>query len=536
MNHPAQTLVACTGATAGAGAVRALGALLLGAALLGVAAAQAAPTEVVQIETGKLQGVVEAGVQKFLGIPYAARPVGALRWQPPQAPAAWSDVRQANQFGPFCPQQQRGVFAAPSTTEDCLYLNVFAPQAATGGARRAVMVWFYGGGLYSGESNDYDASKLVSRGDVLVVTLNYRVGALGFLSHPALNGEGHAAVNYGIMDQQFALKWVHDNIAAFGGDPDNVTIFGQSGGGTSVMANLASPLSKGLFHRAINQSGTRVAITKPETMLQCGQDFAAAVGCADKGAACLRALTVEQVLDKQAVVTAVVSDFPSVDGQVIRRRAYETFDDGDFNRVPIFTGLVQDEQAFFMPELRTKKPLTDEEYKKYAASFGAVHADKLLTSYPLAKYSSPTLAEIAMSQGSKACTARMLNRAWAKYVPLYSFEFRDRTAPSYFPATSYPMGAYHTAELQYLFPLFRGGQGTAHPLSAAQEKLSDRMVDYWTSFARTGVPTAAGAVAAPKFDAAKDDLLVLDLAGPKVEEGYGVTNNCALWDTILSYR
>src|SRR5882724_2752940 len=212
-------------------------------------------------------------------------------------------------------------------------------------AHHPVMVWFYGGGLFSGESNDYDGSKLASRGGVIVVTFNFRVGALGFLSHPAINAEGHPFANYGIMDQQLALKWVQRNIAAFGGDPDNVTIFGQSGGGTAVMANLQSPLSKGLFHRAINQSGTRIALTTPETSLKLGQEFAAAAGCANQSAACLRALTVEQVLKNQAGIVSRVSDFPSVDGTVITRSAFEAFKTGDYNRVPILTGLVRDEQA-----------------------------------------------------------------------------------------------------------------------------------------------------------------------------------------------
>ncbi len=198
------------------------------------------------MSSGDVQGLAVNGVGQFLGIPYAAPPAGGLRWRPPQEPAASKETRETTKFGGTCAQQQRGVFAAPSNTEDCLYLNVYTPEAKPqANAKRPVMVWFYGGGLFSGESNDYDGSKLASRGGVIVVTLNFRVGALGFLSHPAINAEGHPFANYGIMDQQFALRWVQRNIAAFGGDPQNVTIFGQSGGGTAVMANLQSPLSKG---------------------------------------------------------------------------------------------------------------------------------------------------------------------------------------------------------------------------------------------------------------------------------------------------
>jgi len=518
-----------------------LGAACLG--LFGVATAHAqtpALTGIVHASAGDIRGSRADGVAKYLGIPYAAPPVGDLRWKPPQEAARWTHTLAATKFANFCPQQQRGVFAAPSSTEDCLYLNIFAPDAKPSRrAKRPVMVWFYGGGLFSGESNDYDGSKLTRRGDVIVVTLNYRIGALGFLSHAAINAEGHPFANYGIMDQQLALKWVQRNIAAFGGDPKNVTIFGQSGGGTAVMSNLASPLSKGLFQRAINESGTRIAVTKPETALKAGEDFAIAAGCTDQSAKCLRALSVDQVLNNQTPIVRYVSDFPSIDGTVITRTALDSFSQGAFNRVPILTGLVQDEQSFFMPELNTKKPLTAEEFNRYAASFGAAHTEKLLQKYPISAYPSPSLAEIAMAQGSKACTARLLNRQWSKYVPVFSYEFRDQMAPSYFPDVSYPMRAYHTSELQFLFPMFRGGQGTAKPLSAAQEKLSDQMVDYWTSFARTGVPSGKPASAATRwlrYAEAKDNVKYLDLAGSKVIDGYGEGYGCGLWDGILSYR
>jgi para-nitrobenzyl esterase len=527
-------------------AVRALPALLsamLGLAAAGAQAQDAQTTGIVHTQEGDVQGLAADSIGKFLGIPYAAPPVGDLRWRPPQDVQPWAQTLQATKFANWCPQQQRGVFAAPSSTEDCLYLNVFTPDATpSASAKRPVMVWFYGGGLFSGESNDYDGSKLAKRGGVVVVSLNYRIGALGFFSHPAINGEGHPYANYGIMDQQSALKWVQRNIAAFGGDPKNVTIFGQSGGGTAVLANLQSPLSKGLFHRAINESGTRIAVTPPATMLKLGEDFAKTAGCTDQSAACLRSLTVDQVLANQAGITRVVSDFPSVDGTVITSSAFAAFSKGNYNKVPILTGLVQDEQAFFMAELNTKVPLTAEEFDRYAASFGAEHKDKLLKKYPLQDYASPSLAEIAMAQGSKACTARSLDRAWAKHAPVYAYEFRDRTAPSYFPETSYPMRAYHTSELQFLFPLFHGGQGTSKPLSAEQEKLSDMMVDYWTSFARAGSPNHGGkgkADAPPawaRYSAQKDNIQVLDLPAPKAAQGYGKENDCALWDPVLSWK
>jgi para-nitrobenzyl esterase len=508
---------------------------------IGVRAQAAQQTRIVHIADGNLQGLSADMIDRFLGIPYAAPPVGDLRWKPPQAPARWAQTLQATTFGNTCAQQQRGVFAKPSNSEDCLYLNVFAAHAADAPtSKQPVMVWFYGGGLFSGESNDYDGSKLVQRGHVVVVTLNYRVGALGFLSHPAINAEHHPYINYGIMDQQLALKWVQQNIAAFGGDPGNVTIFGQSGGGTAVMANLVSPLSKGLFHRAINESGTRIGNTDPAMALQAGKDFATAAGCSDQSAACLRALSVDEVLAHQTDIAKYLgATFPTIDGTVITHSAFEAFSTGQFNRVPILNGLVADEQAFFLPEANTHRPLAKEDVEEYAASFGSEHTDTLLNKYPLAHYASPSLDEIAMAQGMKSCVARLLDRQWAKYVPVYAYEFDDRTAPSYFAELSYPMRAYHTAELQYLFPLFHGGQGTPHPLNDAQQQLSDQIIDYWTTFARYGIPdhdNIARLPAWPPYSADKDNIQTLDYPAPKPVEGYGNANDCSVWDSILAFK
>jgi para-nitrobenzyl esterase len=202
-------------------------------------------------------------------------------------------------------------------------------------------------------------------------------------------------------------------------------------------------------------------------------------------------------------------------------------------------GLVEDEQAFFLPEANTHKALTSDDVKDYAASFGSAHTDTLLSKYPLASYASPSLAEIAMAQGMKSCVARLLDRQWAKYVPVYAYEFDDRTAPSYFPDLSYPMRAYHTAELQYLFPLFHGGQGTPHPLNDTQQKLSDQIVDYWTTFARYGKPNHDSAKHLPewpRYSAETDNFLVLNSPALKTADGYGKANDCALWDAVLSFK
>ncbi len=208
----------------------------------------------VQTEYGGVKGFIKDGVRTFLGMPLAAPPVGNLRWRPPVKPAKWRGVRDATEYGDMCAQNKRLLdFGAPSTSEDCLYINVFAPTKPA--RKRPVMLWIHGGGHTVGASDGHDGSALVQEKDVLVVTFNYRLNAFGFLVHPALDGGGKTT-NYGLLDQQFALDWVKKNIAAFGGDPDNVTIFGESDGAIGVLYQLISPKSKGLFHRAIIESGS----------------------------------------------------------------------------------------------------------------------------------------------------------------------------------------------------------------------------------------------------------------------------------------
>jgi len=261
----------------------------------------AAPeSPVVATDLGQVRGVSNGATQQFLGIPYAAPPVGDLRWRPPQEPERWNGVRDATSFGPHCPQVATP-YGTPSMTEDCLFLNVFTPPKTNQGRPHLlpVMFWIHGGGLVVGESDGYDPSNLVAQG-VVVVTINYRIGELGFLAHSALTAESPkgASGNYGLLDQQAALRWVRRNIRAFGGDPDNVTIFGQSAGGLSVQSQLASPLAAGLFHKAIVESGA-YSLQQPSLAAAeaIGAVFAASAGCAvPSTAACLRSLPVQVIL------------------------------------------------------------------------------------------------------------------------------------------------------------------------------------------------------------------------------------------------
>jgi len=520
--------------------------LLALAALLGGATLGLAPSQPMVVTTeGIVAGVHRDGASEFFGIPYAEPPIGALRWQPPQPHAKWTGIWEATSFGGECVQYQAGLFAHPSLTEDCLYLNVFTPDnyATTPNDHRGVLVWFPGGAMTAGESDDYDGSRLATVGDAVVVTVNFRVGYLGFFAYPQLDAEGHRFGNYGTMDEQLALRWVQHNIAKFGGDPHRVTIFGQSGGATAVMVNLISPLSKGLFGRIINESGTHITGIPLPAAEQTGAAIVAKAGC-DKAAdmmACMRALTPLQILD----LGRPPPNYFVIDGTIVIGDAFAAFRTGNFNHVPIMTGLVADEQAFFMPEISggppvpSAKPLTAQGYADYLLTYGGDNVAALGAAYPLAAFASPSLAEIALAQGNKARIARQFDRWWSQFVPVYAYQFDDETAPSYFPAVSYPTRAFHTSELEYLFPLFHGGQGRPHPLNAAQTKLANQLALYWGTFARNGDPNGPTVPRWQPYSARADDVISLIEPKPTMTFGYGSKtyrngnhNSCAVWDPI----
>src|SRR6516164_2093529 len=289
----ARSRLAVAGVTVGALAAMAPAA---SASTLGGRGAAGGP--VTGTTNGPVRGLATGMVDEFLGIPYAATPVGALRWRPPQPAASWSGVRDATQFAPHCPQPPTP-FGQASMSEDCLYLNVFTPSHKQAGSHHPVMVWIHGGALVTGESNDYIPTKLVEDG-VTVVTINYRLGALGFLAHPALADANGQSGDYGLMDQQAALRWVQRNIASFGGDPHNVTIFGESAGGLSTLSQVASPQASGLFEQAMVESGsynlTQATLASAESA---GEAFAVKAGCASQTAACLRSLPVSAILANQ---------------------------------------------------------------------------------------------------------------------------------------------------------------------------------------------------------------------------------------------
>jgi para-nitrobenzyl esterase len=527
-------------------------AVLAACALTGMSSAMAASGPLVVAEDGIFRGVATPTMNEFLGIRYAQAPVGELRWKPPRRPGRAFGFQDASQFQNHCPQNA-SPFGLASTTEDCLFLNVFTPVGKGRFGRDAdhdhdgrlpVMFWIHGGALVVGESDDYNPQRLVEQG-VVVVTINYRLGALGFLAHPALSAEAadpdddndvdHAPAsgNYGIMDQQMALKWVRRNIAAFGGDPKNVTIFGESAGGLSTFSNLVSPRAKGLFERAIVESGAyRLNLPSLATAETQGTAFATSEGCIDQTTACLRALTVAQVLAKQNPAGYVTN----VDGRVIPQSIGAALASGAFNRVPVMNGSNHDEWRLFVAlnDVFAGIIPTPANYSQIvAATLGipAAATGPIVALYP----PGPTTLSTELALGAVgtdaifACPARFASALTAQFVPTFSYEFNDANAPEGFlPFAGFPYGAAHASELQYLFDL-RATFPTP-PLDTSQRQLSGNMVEYWTTFAANGNPNRPGTPDWPGFSVATGDAQSLIPPLPATESNFALDHKCAFWD------
>jgi para-nitrobenzyl esterase len=500
---------------------------------------------VIPTDRGPVRGFDTPTEKEYLGIPYAAAPVGDLRWRAPQPHPRWNTPLDATHFANHCPQVE-SPFGSASTTEDCLYLNVYTPNRGPGkghAKRLPVMFWIHGGGLTVGESDDYDPTRLVQQGRV-VVTLNYRLGYLGFLAHSALSAESatHGSGDYGFMDQQAALRWVKRNISKFGGDPGNVTIFGQSAGGLSVNVHLTSPLSAGLFQRAISQSGayaqTLPSLSQAENA---GATTALNVGCQDQTAQCLRSTPVTTLLASQP--TGGLPITPNVDGHVLPRSPGPAFESGQFNRVPVIEGSTHDEFTIFAAlnvEIEMGIPLGLLPGSLYPYVVGlftstlglSATPDAIVEQYPLSQYQNNIgVALSAIGTDSLfSCPGRKAVRALSQYVPTWAYEFNDPNAPQPFaPPVSFPYGAYHASELAYLFDSTTIAPGHA-PFTPDQEKLAAAMVSYWTQFAGAGDPNSSATPVWPNFTAANDTYQSLVPPAPQPETGFAVDHRCAFWD------
>ncbi|HUA81747.1 MAG TPA: carboxylesterase family protein [Dyella sp.] len=461
-----------------------------------VSAADSVPT--VTIATGRLSGTHDAktGLNEFKGIPYAAPPVKALRWKPPQPVAAWTGTRQADHFGPRC--MERGlysdmVFRSDGMSEDCLYLNVWTP-AHDANEKLPVLVYFYGGGFNGGDGSEfrYDGASLAQRG-IVTVTVNYRLDVFGFLALPALAAESpeHATGNYGLLDQNAALRWVQRNIGAFGGDPHQVTIGGESAGSMSVSAQMASPLSKGLMQRAIGESGSIIGNLKPRPLAlakQQGEAFARRAGA--------RSLDQLRALDAQALLNVAgekdVPEFmPTIDGYFLPRPPRVIYQAGEQAPIPLLVGSNSQEGTY--TDLLDDKAPTPANYRAALEKKLGVHAAEALAFYP-----GTTEAEVKASGTAFEGDQFIALSTWrwmdldrrTGQAPVYYYYFTQGRPAKRDGSAGPDEGAVHSGEIEYA--LGNLSTNRVYAWSAADYRVSDIMQGYWANFIKTGNPNGAG--------------------------------------------
>jgi para-nitrobenzyl esterase len=516
---PARLLVLCSSIALGAGC---------GGGTEGPEPEPGDPT-IVELADAKFQGTLVGDSRQFVGMGYAKAPTGPLRWRAPQKPDPWPDLQQATAFGKRCAQNGSTTTQnAPSMDEDCLYLNVWTPHPIPA-EPLPVMVWFHGGGNVNGSASEpvpflntglfYSGQPLAEKHGVIVVTINYRLGVFGFFAHPALVAEGSSG-NQGLLDQRLALEWVRDNIAAFGGDPDNVTIFGESAGSFDVCMHVASPMSRGLFHRAIGQSGgcTTKQTTKVEAEAA-ATALAATLGCTGRDElACLRDTSVADLL-------AAPGEFdPSVDGQFLPDQPRALYDAGNIAKVPYLLGSNTDEGTLFVVSSQVSTP---EQYKAaLVGMFGATAAAEIELRYPLAAFANgpnPPLAALARVFGDArlVCTTYDTAVRASAYAPVFMYNY-DIPVPSTVPGAAF-LGATHGAELTSVF-------GTSPLLAAdAQAKAaSDLMQRYWTNVAKDGDPNAGSDPDWPQLTPTTNVRMNFALAQASVKTNFRA-DECAFW-------
>jgi para-nitrobenzyl esterase len=459
-------------------------------------------TNPVKTETGLVRGVPgrDANITVFKGLPYAAPPVGNLRWKMPQRARAWQGVRIADKFGNGC--AQNFPTAGFPKSEDCLYLNVWTPAKA-GDATLPVMVWIHGGGLRVGSASEpiYDGEELARKG-VVLVTFNYRLGVFGFFSHPELTKESpnHASGNYGFIDQLLALQWVSRNIAAFGGDPKQVTIFGQSAGGGSVNAQLASPRSEGLFRAAICESGAmgRTNLPTLKQAEEAGVKLAESVGA--KSLAKLRAVPADKLVAATLTVSGAV-----IDGWFMPENMLARFEQGKQNKVPYLIGSNSDEGQHMVKSALPAKGFTEQANKNYGAA-----AAEFLKLFPASTdAAAKESTQRQFSDNAAAQTWHVASSVAKSKVPVYMYFFNYVDKGGYNaepPSLGLILGADHGAELPYVFGLLNHWKA---PVPEADRKLQDTMMKYWVNFARTMNPNGADLRGWKTFDGSGYDVMIL---------------------------
>ena len=460
----------------------------------------------VKVEGGLLQGTSESGLSVYRGIPFAAPPVGDLRWRPPQPAAKWQGLKPADKFGPRCYQGGRGA-PGVETSEDCLYLNVWSP-ARSARDRMPVLVWIYGGGFNAGATSEptYSGENLAKKG-VVLVSISYRVGQMGFFVHPELSAESknHASGNYGLLDMIAGLEWVQRNIAAFGGDPHRVTIFGESAGGIAVSMLCASPLAKGLFQGAISESGGSFGPPRPATLP--GENLKRLADAERSGELYAKEAGAASIADLRKIAADKLPAggrgqgmaWPIIDGWVIPDDQYKLYETRRYNDTPILVGYNSDEGQSFSP------PRTPEDYVAAVKARYGPFADRLIAAYP-------------PGSGTVAKTARDLTRdvmfgwhtwVWARLqaktgkskVFFYCFD-QHPDYPAGSPREGY--GSGHGAEIRYVFEHL----DPANPQTTKTDlAISEAMATYWTNFAKRGDPNGEGVPAWPAFSDANPTLM-----------------------------
>ena len=472
------------------------------------------PSPTVRLEAGILKGMHASSAQSevaFLGVPYAAPPVGDLRWKPPQPVSPWTGARKAAEFGAACPQLPASWFPPIGWNEDCLYLNVWTAQFSAS-AKLPVVVYFHGGSNTAGYSQMTPLGPTLSRLGVIVVSANYRLGPMGFFSHPMLTAESehHSSGNYGILDQLQALKWVHENVFRFGGDPSRVTVMGQSAGAVDICLLMASPMAAGLFQRAIIESGDcQSAFNKDirppipynsisRTGEQAGERLANDLGVTDGPDALkkLRSIPADEILktwsrDRQVHFDAIV------DGWVVQEQPAKIFAEGRQIHVPVLVGSNADEATVF----GHGGPKTVDEYKNYLLGDTGKYADQEFHAYPAASDADVPARYLHLQDDSFGYGAYSMARAMARVGQkgyLYDLSYVEIGKRA-------SLGAYHGAELNFLSDSFPGDWEHTQD----DEKLGQAMRTYWTQFAKTGNPNAPGLFGWPAYDARVDQYLDL---------------------------
>lgn len=482
---------------------------------------------VVQVQGGAVRGVVQDRVVSWRGVPYAAAPVGDLRWRPPQPVVAWEGVRDAGAFSPDCMQGRMpslpGVKAAPPAplSEDCLYLNVWRPASAARGEALPVLVWIHGGAFVNGGSSSPETSgEALARRGLVVVTLNYRLGRLGFFGHPALTAENpeEPKGDYGLMDQIAALRWVRNNIAAFGGDPRNVTVMGESAGGISVSLLLGSPMGAGLFDRAIIQSGAGRDFLGGDRRLS--QDFEGAPSAESLGVAFaermgvhaqgrqalaeLRALPAERITGDLNMMTLVIAGAatlypgPMIDGRVVSQTLETQYREGNQRLVPVLIGATSADLSL---EFGASKEAA-------FAKFGS-DAEQAQRFYdPTGQASVDAVNRAVGGERAMIEPARFVARSFAaKGAPVFAYRF-GYVAQEKRPSA--PWGADHASDVAYAFDRLDGVLDGIAPLD---QEVATRLADYWANFARAGDPNGQGAPSWPRYEAETDRLMIVTEAG-----------------------